>query len=107
VIHRLADLPLSTPATRDYGEPVYHLYIVRTPRRDDVMAALRAEDIATAVYYPVSLHLQKALRFLGYEPGDLPVAEAAQDETFAIPAFPGITRAQQEAVARVVRAVLA
>jgi dTDP-4-amino-4,6-dideoxygalactose transaminase len=103
----LAGLPIVTPVARDFGDSVYHLYVVRTPRRDRVMAALQADEIATAVYYPVSLHLQEAFRSLGYAAGDLPVAEAAQDETFAIPAFPGITTAQQERVAGVIREALA
>ncbi len=103
----LADLPISTPVVRDYGEMVYHLYIVRTPKRDDAMRALNAADIGTAVYYPLCLHLQQAYAGLGYQPGDLPVAEAAQDETFAIPAFPEIMREQQEEVVRVLRDELA
>lgn len=102
----LSDTGLVLPVERDYGRGVYHLYIVRTPKRERVMAALKAAGIGTAVYYPLSLHLQEVYRDLGYQPGDLPNAEAAQNETFAIPAFPGMMRAQQEEVARVVREAL-
>jgi dTDP-4-amino-4,6-dideoxygalactose transaminase len=103
----LADLPLALPAVRDYGVPVYHLYIVRTPEAPRVMEALAAAGIGTAIYYPRSLHLQEVYRDLGYQPGSLPEAEAAEAETFAIPCFPGITREQQEEVARVLREALA
>ncbi len=97
----LADLPVSLPVRRDYGESVYHLYIVRTPRAKEAMEALQAAGVGTAVYYPRSLHLQEVFADLRYEPGSLPEAEAAEAETFAIPCFPGITREQQEEVSRV------
>lgn len=103
----LADAPLTLPVRRAYGEPVYHLYIVRTPKREAVMEALKEAGIGTAVYYPLSLHLQEVYRGLGYVVGDLPESEAAQAQTFALPLFPEIERAQQEEVARVVRAALA
>lgn len=103
----LADLPLVLPVRRAYGEPVYHLYIVRTPEAPRVMEALGAAGIGTAIYYPRSLHLQEVYSELGYKIGDLPEAESAESETFAIPCFPGITREQQEEVVRVLREVLA
>ncbi|MRS11731.1 MAG: DegT/DnrJ/EryC1/StrS family aminotransferase [Actinobacteria bacterium] len=102
----LADLPLTVPVRRAYGEPVYHLYIVRTPEAPRVMEALKAAGIGTAIYYPRSLHLQEVYADLGYALGSLPEAEAAESETFAIPCFPGITREQQEEVARVLREAL-
>jgi dTDP-4-amino-4,6-dideoxygalactose transaminase len=102
----LADVPLELPVRRDYGECVYHLYIVRTPRAAHAMEALQAAGIGTAVYYPRSLHVQEVFSHLGYGPGSLPQAEAAQDETFAIPCFPGITRQQQEEVSRVLHEAL-
>ncbi|MFA5844882.1 MAG: DegT/DnrJ/EryC1/StrS family aminotransferase [Coriobacteriia bacterium] len=103
----LADAPLTLPVRRGGGEPVYHLYIVRTPKREAVMEALKEASIGTAIYYPLSLHLQEVYRGLGYAVGDLPESEAAQAQTFALPLFPEIERAQQEEVARVVRAALA
>lgn len=101
-----ADLPLQTPVRPSYGESVVHLYVVRTPHAQCAMAALGAAGIATATYYPLSLHLQEALADLGYRSGDLPNAEAAQEETFAIPCFPGITLQQQHRVADVLSEVL-
>ncbi len=103
----LADLPLELPVRRDYGECVYHLYIVRTPEAPRMMEALQAAGIGTAIYYPRALHVQEVYADLGYAEGDLPQADAAQAETFAIPCFPGITREQQEEVARVLREALA
>ncbi len=103
----LADLDLVTPVTRDFGEEVVHLYIVASPERDRLISALQAAGIGSAAYYPVPLHLQEAFTHLGYAEGSLPVAEAACPQTFALPAFPGITREQQEEVVRVLREALA
>jgi len=99
----LADTSLGLTATRAYGENVYHLYIVRSPERDRLMEALKAAGIGTAAYYPVPLHLQEAFAHLGYAEGSLPVVEATCPQTFALPAFPGITRKQQEEVVAVLR----
>jgi len=99
----LSGVDLVTPVIRDFGESVYHLYIVRSPRREAIMNALKAAGIGTAIYYPRSLHIQKVFSDLGYQGGDLPNAGSAQEETFAIPLFPEITRAQQEEVVGVIR----
>ncbi len=102
----LAGTGLTLPVSRDHGDPVYHLYIVRSPLREALMAALKDAGIGTAVYYPRSLHLQDVYADLGYREGDLPQAEAAQEETFAIPLFPEITREQQEEVVAVLKDAL-
>jgi dTDP-4-amino-4,6-dideoxygalactose transaminase len=99
----LADTSLGLTVTRGYGDNVYHLYIVRSPERDRIMDALKEAGVGTAAYYPVPLHRQEAFAGLGYAEGSLPVAEAACPETFALPAFPGITREQQEAVVGALR----
>jgi dTDP-4-amino-4,6-dideoxygalactose transaminase len=99
----LADTSLGLTVTRGYGENVYHLYIVRSSGRDRIMEALKAAGVGTAAYYPVPLHRQEAFEHLGYTEGSLPVAEAACPETFALPAFPGITREQQDTVVAALR----
>lgn len=94
------------PAKADYAEQVYHLYIVRSPKRDEVIAALKDAGIGTGVYYPVPLHLQEVYHSLGYQEGDLPVSEAACKETFALPLFPEITEEQQRKVVEAIRRVV-
>ncbi len=101
----LGDLAL--PMVRDYGDPVYHLYIVRSERAEKVMQALKDAGIGTALYYPLALHEQEAFRHLGYAKGSLPVVESCDARTFALPCYPGITRQQQEEVVRVVHGALA
>jgi len=93
------------------GDPVYHLYIVKTETAaaaDRVMGALKEAGIGTALYYPLALHEQEVFAGReGWVKPSLPVAESCDGTTFALPAFPGITRAQQEEVAAAVRAALA
>lgn len=102
---------LGLPAWRDYGEPVWHLYVVKASSREAaerVMTALQNEGIGTGLYYPLCLHEQKAIRQIdGFRAPSLLVAESCDFRTFALPLFPGITRKQQEAVARVVLEALA
>ena len=98
---------LELPVERPYGEMVYHLYIVKTDAAESVLAALSAEGIGTALYYPLALHEQEAFTLReGYVKPVLPVAESCDGKTFALPCFPGITREQQDAVISVVKGVL-
>ena len=102
---------LELPVIRDFGEAVYHLYIVKTETpqaASAVMTALSEAGIGTALYYPLALHEQEAVASLpGFSAPALPVVESCDGCTFALPAFPGITREQQEEVASVVRSVVA
>jgi len=77
---------------------VYHQYVIRAARRDELRSFLAQRRIATEVYYPVPLHLQKALRYLGYAPGDLPECERAAREVLALPMFAELTDEEQNSV---------
>ncbi|MEA4901454.1 DegT/DnrJ/EryC1/StrS family aminotransferase [Desulfitobacterium sp.] len=102
----LADLPLTLPGIDPAGTPVYHLYVLRTDKRDKLMAALKENGIASAIYYPVPLHLQRAFRNLGYKEGDFPVAEKACKQALALPCYPELTLEQQQQIAQVVKEAL-
>jgi dTDP-4-amino-4,6-dideoxygalactose transaminase len=82
---------------------VYHMYCVRSPERDRLSAALADADIGHAVYYQPPLHLQPALRYLGYSEGDFPETEKASRENLCLPLWAGITEAQQEQVVAVLK----
>ena len=95
----LADTGLILPFVPEGVTPVWHLYVVRTPRRDDVLARLKAQGIEVGIHYPLPLHLQPAYRSLGLGPGSFPVAEAAAQQVLSLPLFPEMTEEQQERVA--------
>jgi dTDP-4-amino-4,6-dideoxygalactose transaminase len=77
---------------------VFHQYVIRTARRDALRAHLAERQIGTEVYYPVPLHRQRCFSSLEYSEGSLPHSERACAETLALPIFPEMTEAQQEAV---------
>jgi dTDP-4-amino-4,6-dideoxygalactose transaminase len=106
----LVDSGLELPVTREFGEAVFHLYIVKAEseeRAASVISALGEAGIGTALYYPLALHEQEVFGRNGIAVPSLPVAESCDNRTFALPAFPGITRAQQEEVVAVVKGALA
>ncbi len=86
------------PPREVYGRHVYHQYVVRVQRRDELVEFLRSRRIGCGVYYPLPLHLQKCFEYLGHRPGDFPQAERAAAEVLALPLYPELTADQQEAV---------
>jgi dTDP-4-amino-4,6-dideoxygalactose transaminase len=77
---------------------IYHQYIIRTEKRDALAEHLHRDNIGTAIYYPLGLHLQKAFQYLGHGRGDFPETERAADETLALPIYPEISREAQSYV---------
>jgi dTDP-3-amino-3,4,6-trideoxy-alpha-D-glucose transaminase len=97
----LAGLPLERPGARAQARHVYHLYVVRTIRRDDLAAFLKARGIQTGIHYPVATHRQPAVeRFAG---PPLPRTERLVDEILSLPISAGHTEAEIDAVAAAVR----
>jgi dTDP-4-amino-4,6-dideoxygalactose transaminase len=77
---------------------VWHQYVIRSARRDELREFLTERQIGSEIYYPVPLHRQKALEFLGYPEGSFPEAERAAREVLALPIFPEIRPDEQERV---------
>ncbi len=77
---------------------IYHQYVIRTPRRDDLQKHLAGAGIGSAIYYPLGLHEQKCFESLGYRAGDLPETERAAHQSLALPIYPELTREMQGAV---------
>ena len=100
----LHDVPwLSLPTTAEGNEHVWHLYVVECEVRDRLLAHLNAAGVGASIHYPISAHLQPAMRHLGHGPGAFPVAEAQAERILSLPIFPGITEEQQSRVAELVR----
>ena len=71
-------------------ESVYHLYVIKTERRDELRTFLAENGIGTQIHYPVPPHLQQAYQHLGYQKGDFPVAEELADTCLSLPIWPGL-----------------
>jgi len=89
----LKDIPdIILPKEMPYAYHVYHLYVIRTKKRDELQKFLREKGIITIIHYPIPLHLQPAYSYLGYKKGDFPVAERCTSEVLSLPMYPELTR---------------
>jgi dTDP-4-amino-4,6-dideoxygalactose transaminase len=79
---------------------IYHQYVIRSPRRDELRQHLSQREIETAIYYPLALHEQPCFEYLGYKAGDFPEAERAARDTLALPIYPEISREAQQYVVK-------
>ena len=103
----LRDSELELPWTRPDVEHVYHLYVVQTDGRDQVLAALRAQGIGAALHYPVPIHLQETYRDRGCGRGAFPVTERAAGRLLSLPMYPELTEEQVHRVANAVTSAVA
>ena len=85
---------------------VWHQFVIRTARRDEMREFLASRKIGSEIYYPVPLHLQTALKDLGYREGDFPESERAAREVLALPIFPELREDEQQSVVDAVSAFL-
>jgi dTDP-4-amino-4,6-dideoxygalactose transaminase len=90
---------ISLPHEPSWSHGVYHLYVIRTNDRDNMMKHLKEVGIGSAIHYPIPLHLQKAYTSLNHNSGDFPVAESAAAEIVSLPMFPQLSVSQQTRVA--------
>lgn len=103
-LEELAGLDLVLPHVPDWADPVWHLFVVRTARRETLMAALKAAGVETLIHYPIPPHLQAAYADLGHAKGAFPIAEALADEVLSLPIGPHMSDAE---VDQVIAAVIA
>jgi dTDP-4-amino-4,6-dideoxygalactose transaminase len=92
--------PIQLPQTSAQAHHVFHQYVVRAYRRDELREFLTARKIGTESYYPIPLHLQPCFVYLGYREGDFPEAERAAKEVLALPMFPELTEDEQRWVVK-------
>ena len=103
----LDGLPIARPPLPRGEEHVFHLYVVRTPKRDALREHLAGRGIGTGVHYPIPCHLQQGAAELGLRRGSLPITERLADEVLSLPMYPELTDAQLESVADGIRGFFA
>jgi len=75
------------PSEHPGNTPVYHLYVIRTPKRDELQAFLKDQGVFTGIHYPIPVHLQAAMEFLRYKQGDFPVTEQVVSQILSLPMY--------------------
>lgn len=87
----LKETSLITPKTESWAYHVFHLYVLRHRKRDELLSFLKDKEIYGGIHYPVPIHLLPAFKDLGYKNGDFPVTEKAAQEIISLPMYPELT----------------
>lgn len=101
----LSDLPVVLPPQLDDRYVVnYHLFVIRTKKRDDLLKYLHENNIYAGIHYPIPIHLQKAvISMLGYKKGDFPITERYSREILSLPIFPELTTREVKYICLIIR----
>lgn len=94
----LEGLPVELPHEAEWATHCYHLFVIRTPRRDELREHLHAAGIGTQLHYPVPVHLQEGYAFLGKPQGSYPAAEKAAAEVLSLPMYPELRPSEVDRV---------
>jgi len=103
---KFADTLVETPYISPDCVSIYNQYVVRVPRRDQLVAYLKEKGVGCEIYYPHPMHLQECFRYLDYKQGDFPEAEKAAKEVLALPIYPELTDQMQDYVAQTILSFL-
>lgn len=99
----LKNLPVITPEIPDDSEHVFHLYVIRSEKRNQLSEFLSKKGISTGLHYPIPIHLQKAYSKLGYKRGDFPVSEKLAGEILSLPIYPELKETDVEYIAKSIK----
>jgi len=99
----LASAPVRFQSDPADAYHTYHQFVIRVEKRDALRDYLKARDLGCDIYYPVPLHMQPSLSYLGYKPGDFPVSERLALDSLALPVHAELSDAQVELVAKAIQ----
>jgi len=91
------------PCEKEWAEHVYHLFVIKTNKRNALRHYLEGRGVGTQIHYPIPIRQQEAYEKLGYRKGDLPVSEKNAEEILSIPIYPELTTGEVETVARCIK----
>ena len=103
----LKDTELVLPKEESYGTHAYYIYVVRHPKRDQIIEKLKEVNVLLNISYPWPIHTMTGYAHLGYKEGDLPVTEKLAKEIFSLPMYPSLTDEQQKIFVERIKTVLA
>lgn len=99
----LNGLPIKLPKEADWAYHVYHLYVIRAEKRDELMTYLKENGIGCGMHYPIPSHLQEAMKEYGYEEGDLPETEKIVKEIISLPMHPHLSEDDKKQVVETIK----
>jgi dTDP-4-amino-4,6-dideoxygalactose transaminase len=91
------------PLEMEYARHAYHLYVIRTEKREQLYSKLKEKGISAAIHYPLPLHLQEAYGYLGWKKGDFPISEACSEELLSLPMFPELTEDEIKKIVEIIK----
>ncbi len=100
---QLADLPVTLPQLLEECESNYHVYVIRTTKRDRLLQYLRENGVFGGIHYPLPVHLQKSTKKLNYPKGSFPISEKFAGEILSLPIFPELKKAEVVGIAKLIR----
>ena len=88
----LKDLQIKLPETRNNSNHVFHLFVIETDNRDELLQFMKQKEISCGIHYPVPLHFQEVYSELGYRAGDFPVSECSASRILSLPIYPELEK---------------
>ena len=99
----LQDANIILPYVPEWAEPVWHQFVIRNKKRDELQEFLKSKGIGTLIHYPIPIHLQEAYKQLGYKKGDFPIAEKIANEVLSLPISVGLQKEDIEIICKVIK----